>query len=377
MKKITLISVLFALLLSLTTPSFTDETQSIQKPLIQMVILLDTSGSMDGLIEQAKTQLWKIVNEFIAAKREGVRPEIQVALYEYGKQSIPAAEGYLRMIVPLSTDLDKISEELFALKTDGGDEYCGRVIKAAVEGLAWSKLNDDLKVIFIAGNEPFTQGDVDYKEACRLAISKGIIVNTVFCGPHQEGIDTQWKDGAMLADGMYLNIDQNQQVVHIVSPQDQKIEELGKKLNETYIAYGQQGLLSKERQEEQDSNAQASAPGVMLERAVCKSSANYANESWDLCDAITSGRKLEEIPVEELPEEMKKMTLEERKAFLETKKKERESVQKEIQGLSDEREKFVAEKRREMSQVGENSFDVALIQILRNQASKKKYSWEK
>ncbi|MEK7483916.1 MAG: hypothetical protein AABZ60_06265, partial [Planctomycetota bacterium] len=68
MKKITLISVLFALLLSLTTPSFTDETQSIQKPLIQMVILLDTSGSMDGLIEQAKTQLWKIVNEFIAAK---------------------------------------------------------------------------------------------------------------------------------------------------------------------------------------------------------------------------------------------------------------------------------------------------------------------
>ncbi|MEK7486910.1 MAG: hypothetical protein AABZ60_21505, partial [Planctomycetota bacterium] len=162
-----------------------------------------------------------------------------------------------------------------------------------------------------------------------------------------------------------------------VSPQDQKIEELGKKLNETYIAYGKAGLLSKERQEEQDSNAQASAPGVMLERAVCKSSANYANESWDLCDAITSGRKLEEIPVEELPEEMKKMTLEERKAFLETKKKERESVQKEIQGLSDEREKFVAEKRREMSQVGENSFDVALIQILRNQASKKKYSWEK
>lgn len=377
MKKISLYSFLVAMLLSLLPPSIADETSAMKRPLIQMAILLDTSGSMDGLIEQAKTQLWKIVNEFIAAKREGVRPEIQVALYEYGKQSIPAAEGYLRMIVSLSTDLDKISEELFALKTDGGDEYCGRVIKAAVEGLSWSKSNDDLKVIFIAGNEPFSQGDVDYKEACKFAISKGIIVNTIFCGPHQEGIDTFWKEGALLADGMYLNIDQNQQVVHIASPQDAQIETLGKKLNETYIAYGQQGWLSKERQADQDENAQGAAPGVMLERAVCKSSSNYSNATWDLCDAVTSGRKIEEVPVEELPEEMKKMTLEERKAFVDAKMKERETIQKEIQTLSQEREKFVAEKRREMSQSDENSFDVAMIQILRKQASQKKYSWEK
>ena len=126
----------------------------VKPPLIQMAVLLDTSGSMSGLIEQAKTQLWTIVNEFALAKRDGQVPMLQVGLYEYGKSSIPAKEGYIRMILPLTTDLDKVSEELFALKTNGGDEYCGKVIKSATESLAWSKSNDDMKMIVIAGNEP-------------------------------------------------------------------------------------------------------------------------------------------------------------------------------------------------------------------------------
>ena len=119
-----------------------------EKSLIQVALLIDTSGSMNGLIDQAKTQLWKVVNEFARAKRHGQRPEIQVALFEYGKQSLPQSSGYLRMIVPLSTNLDKISEELFALTTNGGSEYCGWTIKSATEGLSWSSSTSDLKAIF-------------------------------------------------------------------------------------------------------------------------------------------------------------------------------------------------------------------------------------
>src|SRR5690349_1533334 len=91
-----------------------------KKPLVQIAILLDTSGSMEGLIEQAKSQLWRIVNEFAKAKQEGVTPEVQVALYEYGKSSLSQSSGWVRRIQPLTTDLDKISEELFALRTNGG-----------------------------------------------------------------------------------------------------------------------------------------------------------------------------------------------------------------------------------------------------------------
>ena len=152
----------------------------VKTPLIQMAILLDTSSSMGGLIEQSKTQLWAIVNELAMARQNGEVPVLQVALYEYGKSSIPAEENYLRMILPLTTDLDKVSQELFALKIGGGDEYCGTVIQAAVQGLGWSAEPDDFKVIFIAGNEPFTQGNVDYKQACAAAIENEIVVNTIF-----------------------------------------------------------------------------------------------------------------------------------------------------------------------------------------------------
>src|SRR6185369_13747376 len=134
-------------------------TDSLQpRPLVQMAILLDTSSSMDGLIDQARTQLWRVVNEFITATRDGKKPELQVALYEYGKPTLGQESGFIRQVVPLTTDLDKVSQELFGLKTNGGDEYCGWVIRTAVEQLSWSKSNKDLKVIFIAGNEPFTQG---------------------------------------------------------------------------------------------------------------------------------------------------------------------------------------------------------------------------
>ena len=249
-----------------------------QKPRVQIAILLDTSGSMQGLIEQAKTQLWKIVNELATARKGGQIPRLEVALYEYGKSTIPASEGYLRMIVPLSQDLDLLSEELFKLKTNGGDEYCGQVIQAAVEGLNWTKSNNELKVIFIAGNEPFTQGRLDYKAACKGSISKGIIVNTIHCGDYQTGVRTSWKDGADLADGKYMNIDHNQKIAHITAPQDKEIIELGKALNKTYVAYGgRAGKAKKERQKRQDSNAMSVSEEVMVQRAAAKSSAQYSS----------------------------------------------------------------------------------------------------
>ena len=76
-------------------PQTTDQ-QAQEAPVVQLALLLDTSNSMDGLIDQAKTQLWKIVNEFATAKRHGVRPDLYVALYEYGNSGLPAQEGHVR-----------------------------------------------------------------------------------------------------------------------------------------------------------------------------------------------------------------------------------------------------------------------------------------
>ena len=372
------LSFLFLLSFFTSLVLFGDKTTASHKPLtntVQLAILLDTSNSMDGLIEQTKTQLWKIVNEMARSKRDGKSINLYVALYEYGNDGLSAEEGFVRLVAPLTNDLDKISEELFKLQTNGGSEYCGTVISEAIKDLDWTKSTDEYKVIFIAGNEPFTQGSIDYKISCKEAISKGIIVNTIYCGNYDEGVQTNWKDGADLADGKYINIDQDQEIVHIDTPFDDELVQLGQKLNDTYLAFGYQGDEMKMRQEEQDKNAGTLAPEVLVERTVTKGSGQYRNESWDLVDADREGTvEIEEIPEDQLPEEMQKMNVKERKAYVEQKAKEREKIQIQINELDKKRRDYVAQKLAENSE--DNTLDAAMLKIIREQASSKNYKFE-
>lgn len=347
-----------------------------KRPQVQLAILLDTSGSMDGLIDQAKSQLWKIVNEFIAAKRHGQRPEVHVALYEYGKQTLPAGENFLRCIVPFTQDLDKVSEELFALKTNGGEEYCGAVIQHAAEHLQWSAAADDLKAIFIAGNEAFGQGRVDYRSACRGAIAKGILVNTIFCGNVNEGVRTNWKDGADLADGRYMHIDQNRTVAAVQAPQDAELADLNQKLNGTYVAFGRKAEAAKERQIAQDANAAAAAPEAAAQRAATKASGLYNNAEWDLVDALREKKvALEEVAEGELPAEMKQLDKAGREAYVEGKSKERAELQAKILALTEARNKHVAEEMKKRAAGGEETLDAAMIKSIREQGQKKGFAF--
>ena len=360
------------LTVSLSTLSFGVDVKGNDDNLIQLAILLDTSNSMDGLINQAKAQLWEIVNELTEAKRKGDPPKLNVALYEYGNNGLSAGENYIRMVAPLTDDLDLISEELFKLTTNGGHEYCGAVIDAAARELKWIKDDSALKLIFIAGNEPFTQGQINYADACEKAIAKGIIVNTIHCGSYNEGIKGSWNSGAALADGAYLNIDHNQKIAHIDAPQDAELIKLGAKLNDTYVYYGAMGAKNKMRQTAQDTNAKKLAPAVMASRAVTKSSVNYSNSSWDIIDGEEAGLvKVAEMIEEELPEELKGKTVDERKEYIQEKKQEREKIQKQIKKLNKEREEYLKEKRKENAK--NKTLDSAVIKAIRKQAEKKDF----
>ena len=349
------------------------------KPLIQMAILLDTSSSMDGLIDQARGQLWKVVNEFITATRAGKKPELQVALYEYGKPTLGAESGYIRQIVPFTTDLDKVSQELFALKTNGGDEYCGWVIKTACEQLAWSKAANDLKVIFICGNEPFTQGPVDYRVSCKNAIARGIIVNTIHCGPWDQGIAEKWQDGALLTDGKYSCIEQDKTVVHVDAPQDKELATLNEKLNATYVSLNTaEGKKAKDNQLAQDGNASKMSAESFSSRAASKASAYYQNGTWDLVDALKNNPKaLEEAKPEELPAEMQKLTPDERKEYVAAKQKERAEIQQQILKLNAERGKFVSEELKKRGDSKDDSLDKVMGKAVREQAEKKSFEFNK
>lgn len=309
---------------------------------IQVALLLDTSNSMDGLIDQAKSRLWNIVNTLTTLKYNGLTPNIEIALYEYGNDGLASQSNYIRQVTPLTTDLDLISEKLFALRTNGGSEYCGAVIKDATQQLQWAGNATDMKLVYIAGNEGFNQGSINYKEAISDALKKDIYVNTIFCGSQDEGIALFWKQGADNGKGKYFNINSDEAVEYVQTPYDDKITKCNEKINNTYIGYGSEGESKKQNQVRQDMNAETVSKSNYAERAVSKSKAVYKNEKWDLVDKVKEDKDaVSKLKKEELPAELKNKSTAEIKAYVETKSKERETIQKEIAQLAKQRQDFI------------------------------------
>jgi len=342
------------------------------KQYIKVALLLDTSNSMDGLIDQAKAQLWEIVNELSYAKCDENKPYLEIALYEYGNDNLNGAEGYIRQVLSFSKDLDEISKHLFSLTTKGGNEYCGQVITTALNQLQWNNNPDDLKLIFIAGNEPFTQGKISYKTASKLASNKDITVNTIFCGDYDQGISSFWKDGADLANGNYIAINHNKTTAYVATPYDDEILKYNKKLNETYVTYNRIGQQKMQLQAEQDDNAKGYSNANAVSRTVSKSSHLYKNSAWDLVDASDDEDfKYENLKENELPDELKNKSKKEIKAYVSKKKEERKFIQKKIQDLNISRKQFILKQQKE----DVNGLENAMIQAIKTQAKHKNYKW--
>lgn len=345
---------------------------------VQIALLLDTSSSMNGLIDQAKTQLWKVVNTFNEARRDGKAPVVEVALYEYGNSSLHIGNQWIRQVQPLSRDLDSLSKALFSLKTNGGEEYCGAVIQRALSDLSWDQTKGTYKVIFIAGNEPFTQGPVDVRQACRDAISKGVTVNTIHCGKREEGMSGSWHDGAALAEGKFMVIDQDRAVAHIPAPQDKEIADLSGELNKTYLGYGRNREEAAANQTKADADAHANAKqGASVSRAVTKANGVYNNSSWDLVDGWRD-KKVDPatLPAAELPPEMQKLTPEERTAYVQKAAQTRAGIQQRIVELNKAREAHVAEEQKKLATAGDKTLDQALVEATRAQATALGYQFE-
>jgi hypothetical protein len=365
--------------MSFTTDRLNPDNQSVAPAAgqtIMLALLLDTSNSMDGLIDQAKSQLWKIVNEVAAAKSgDGELPNIKIALYEYGNDGLSSEEGYIRQVSSLSEDLDVISEKLFSLRTNGGNEFCGQVIKTSLNQLAWSASNADLKMIFIAGNESFSQGNTSFELACEAAKEKGVVVNTIYCGDFHEGIALGWKRGAELTGGNFMSIEQNSQTVYVPTPYDDQIAVLNDKLNATYVYYGALGEYRKEQQIVQDNNAASYGLANIAERSFCKSSHAYKNSSWDLVDAAKDNEKvIADTKSEDLPKEMRNMSIEQRKAYIKKKSEERKKIQVEIQSLNEKRQEYISKNTPQSSK--NKMLDASMMKAIKEHGCSKNLKWK-
>ena len=343
--------------------SFT-KVKMVDGSVIQIALLLDTSNSMDGLINQAKGNLWTIINSFSAAKKGNGEIKLEIALYEYGNDSLSEEKGYIREVLAFSSDLDLISQKLFNLTTNGGTEFCGTVINRSIDNLDWVKGNKGLKLVYIAGNEPFTQGKISYKAACKKALKKNIIINTIHCGNYDIGISEEWQNGAKIGGGCYIAIDHNLSVSAITTPFDDRIFLLNSQLNSTYIGFGRQRKEKKEMQMRQDSNASGMNAKVMVDRAISKSSKNYSNSGWDLVDAYNEDEEiLDKIEEKELPKELKGLSDKEILTKLKLEKEKRDTIASEIQKLSQKRLSFIKESQKNSNKG--NTLDSSIIETVK------------
>ena len=350
----------------------------IDKPKIQIAILLDTSTSMNGLINQTRNQLWQIVNEFSTAKRNGVTPLLEVAVYEYGNNSLSPEKGFVRQVTALTSELDQVSEALFALHTNGGDEYCGYAINTAISELNWSHSDSDIKTIFIAGNEPFSQGPMSYKTAIHKARSLGITVNTIHAGDRHAGIEGEWQQGAQLAGGDFMSINHNHRVAHITTPHDKKLSELNQKLNKTYVPYGKDGQAKMQRQSKQDIESESISSALMAKRTKSKASSMYNNASWDLVDAVSEGDvNIQDLPAAKLPAILKNMDNDQKTAYVQKKTAERKALKEEIKHLSEKRDEFVNLKKNELGAPTVNTVNDAMSSSVRKLGINKNYEFKK
>jgi hypothetical protein len=313
-------------------------------PKIQAAILLDVSGSMDGLIEQAKAQLWNMVSTMGKAQCDGVAPQIEIALYEYGRTTNDAKAGYVKKINGFISDLDSLSENLFKLTTNGGDEYCGQVIYTSLNELGWEASASNYKVIFIAGNEEFLQGNLHYSKACTEAKNRGVIVNTIYCGDRMQGIKEHWNLAGECGNGSFTNINQDAGIDDIPTPYDSLILSYNEKLNGTYIVYGYAGAGYKAKQVQMDAANESMSKTAGIKRAKAKSNSNvYKNTQWDLVDAKEADKSIiSKMDKKELPDSLQNKTTAEIEKIVEEKSKERNAVQKEIATLSIQREAYIA-----------------------------------
>jgi len=340
---------------------------------IQVAILLDVSNSMDGLIDQAKAQLWNMVNTMGNARCDGLQPAFELALYEYGRPNNGEEKGYIRQLHAFTGNLDQVSNTLFSLHTNGGDEYCPQVIVESAEDLPWDKNSGTYKAIFIAGNESFRQGKVPWSLACEKARQMGVIVNTIYCGDRQEGIAEYWNLGAECGNGSFTNINQDEKSREIDTPYDTMLFVLNEKLNATYISYGARGAEAAAMQADMDAKNYTLSKSAAAKRAEVKSKASlYKNDDWDLVDAMESDKEfLSKIDKDQLPTSMKNKSKAEIEKVLVQAKSERGAIQNQIAGLSVKRNEYISKELAKPGQgTGVPTLETEIERIIKFQAKR-------
>lgn len=356
-----------------------------EQPMVEVAFVLDTTGSMSGLIAGAKAKIWFIANQIVTAEP---KPHVRIALVPYRDKG----DEYVTKVFDLTDNIDQVYKDLMGFSAAGGGdtpENVNQALHDAVNKLSWSEDESTLRIIYLVGDCPPHNEYEDvptYEKIAYQAINeRDIYVNTILCGNHGEAMKV-WREIARRAEGSFAQIDQSGGVETIATPFDDKLGELNAALADTNVYYGDSDARA--RQAEMDEGLKRMERPAAADRAefVAKAGEGKASGALtapagpdavrDLVDAVRD-EKLDPSEVEEdlLPEEMRDMTPEEREEYVAEHQAQRDEILTQIRELSEQRAAFQRKAMEERAE-GEDGFDATVVRQLREQAARKGLTYE-
>ncbi len=348
------------------------------KPKIDVVFVLDTTGSMSGLIQTAKEKIWSIATTMASAQQA---PEIRIGLVAYRDRG----DAYVTKVVDLSADLDSVYATLMDFEADGGNDTPESVNKAlydAVHNMSWSQGEQAYQAIFLVGDAPphMDYNEVRYPEIIASASAKGIVINTIQCGDMPITVEP-WSQIASLSHGEFFQVEQAGGAVAFNTPYDEQIAELSAQLDDTRLYYGTEE--EKEKMQGKVAATDKMHAGLSFasraRRAEFNASvggrANLLGDN-ELIAAVTDGTvDLDELEEDALPEALKAMAPAAQEAFVAELSEKREDLQRQIRALSADRGGYIARKVDEAGGM-KSSLDQKLYDAVKDQAGEAGLEYE-
>ncbi|QEH36918.1 hypothetical protein OJF2_55030 [Aquisphaera giovannonii] len=354
------------------------------KPTIELVFVIDTTGSMAGLIEGAKEKVWGIVNDVMKAPS---RPEVRMGLVAYRDRG----DAYVTQVTPITRDLDRVYNTLMGFRAEGGGDGPENVRRALADGVhkaGWSPRSaNTAQILFLVGDAPPHDDYADEPDtvaSASEAVKAGILVNTIQCG-REAGTSEVWQRISRAGEGRYFAIAQDGGVAAIATPYDEELSRLGSRSGGTYMAYG--GMMGgmggmratefrKDRaaaQRHLEADFAARAPkSAQADRALNKAINAAAYDESDLVQAVESGKvKLDAVKAEDLPDDLQKLSPEDRKKVVEKKIEERKAIREKILELSKKRDAFIQQEREKQAARKPAGFDEAVSAALKEQIARR------
>ena len=309
------------------------------KPYVEVVFVLDSTGSMSGLIEGVKQKIWAIANTIILQQPE---PNVRIGVLTYRDRG----DAYVTKMIDLSSDIDTVYAFLMEITAGGGGdepESVNQALDEAVNNMNWSPREiNAYRVIFLVGDAPPHMDypdDVKYPVTCKKAVEKKITINTIQCG-NIPSCTPFWQDIAKLAKGDFSQIGQTGNVVVVESPFDKEIAAMTVKLGATVIPYGSE--YRKREVLEKLKTAEKASVSAGADRAAynLRRGGVVIHGTGDLVEDVKTNADLLS-DAEGLPEIMRDMSVPERRKFVEAVSEIRQEMIAKIGDLTARRDKWM------------------------------------